>query len=159
MTRSVVTLTGALVLASWGAAAVTGATQAPAAGGPSTSDGVYTAEQAEAGKTAFAEKCASCHEPGKFTGAEFTRAYVGRPLVYFQLYPNPVADLLNLHYTGDILSNTEIFVADVAGRTVLRQSLTQEQQLLDVSRLQAGLYVLSLMEGEKRVATERFVKM
>ena len=80
-------------------------------------------------------------------------------LVYFQLYPNPVADLLNLHYTGDILSNTEIFVADVAGRTVLRQSLTQEQQLLDVSRLQAGLYVLSLMEGEKRVATERFVKM
>ncbi len=80
MTRSVVTLTAALVLASWGAAAVPGATQAPAAGGPSTSDGVYTAEQAEAGKTAFAEKCASCHEPGKFTGAEFTRAYVGRPL-------------------------------------------------------------------------------
>jgi mono/diheme cytochrome c family protein len=80
MTRSVVTLTGALVLASWGAAAVTGATQAPAAGGPSTSDGVYTAEQAETGKTVYAEKCATCHEPGKFSGAEFTRAYVGRPL-------------------------------------------------------------------------------
>ncbi len=40
MTRCVVTVTAVLVLASWGAAAVTGATQAPAAGWPSTSDGV-----------------------------------------------------------------------------------------------------------------------
>ncbi len=80
-------------------------------------------------------------------------------LVFFQLYPNPVSDFLNLQYTGDILPNTEIFVTDVAGRTVLRQSLTQEQQLLDVSRLQSGIYILSLMEGEKRMQTERFVKM
>jgi hypothetical protein len=41
---------------------------------------------------------------------------------------------------------------------VLRQSLTQEQQTLDVSRLQAGMYMLTLMEGENRVTTERFVK-
>jgi mono/diheme cytochrome c family protein len=80
MTRSVVPLAGALVLVSWAAVAVTGAGQAPAAGGPSTSDGVYTAEQAETGKSLFADKCGTCHEPGKFGGAEFTRAYVGRPL-------------------------------------------------------------------------------
>jgi hypothetical protein len=79
-------------------------------------------------------------------------------LNYFQLYPNPTTESLTLNYTGDILANSEILVADVAGRIVLRQSLTQEQQTLDVSRLQTGTYILTLMEGENRVATERFVK-
>jgi hypothetical protein len=79
-------------------------------------------------------------------------------LSYFQLYPNPTAESLTLNYTGGILANSEILVADVAGRVVLRQSLTQEQQTLDVSRLQTGTYILTLMEGENRVATERFVK-
>lgn len=47
---------------------------------PTTKDGVYTAAQAATGKTAFAEKCSSCHNAEKFTGAEWNRAYVGRPL-------------------------------------------------------------------------------
>lgn len=79
-------------------------------------------------------------------------------LSYFQLFPNPTSESLTVNYTGSVLSNSEIIIADVAGRIVLRQSLTQEQQTLDVSRLQAGMYVLTLMEGENRVATERFVK-
>lgn len=79
MTRHAVTVTAALILASWGAAAVTLA-QAPPAGGPSTSDGVYTTEQAAKGKELFREKCESCHNAEKFSGAEWTRAYVGRPL-------------------------------------------------------------------------------
>ncbi|MGD9903338.1 MAG: c-type cytochrome [Vicinamibacterales bacterium] len=77
MTRRVVTLLGALVLAACAASAPRA--QAPAAG-PSTADGVYTAAQAETGKEVYAEKCATCHEPAKFSGAEFNRAYVGRPL-------------------------------------------------------------------------------
>jgi hypothetical protein len=80
-------------------------------------------------------------------------------LSYFQMYPNPVSESLTLVYTGEILPSTEIVVTDIAGRIVLRQSLRQEQQTLDVSRLQAGLYVLSLMEGDNRTMTERFVKM
>jgi hypothetical protein len=78
---------------------------------------------------------------------------------YFQLYPNPVSESLILNYTGDIFPNSEIVVTDLTGRIVFRQSLTEPQQTLDVSRLQAGMYVLTLMEGEKRVETRRFVKM
>lgn len=78
---------------------------------------------------------------------------------YMQMYPNPATELLHVNYTGDISSGSEIYVADLTGRIVLRQSLTQEQQTLDVSGLQAGLYLFSLMEGERRVAVERFVKM
>lgn len=79
MGRRTAILAGVFAIASWGAAAVTRA-QAPAAGGPSTSDGVYTTEQAAKGKELFDEKCASCHNAEKFSGAEWTRAYVGRAL-------------------------------------------------------------------------------
>ena len=48
--------------------------------GASTSDGVYTAVQATTGQVLYAQTCENCHQPAKFTGAEWTRAYVGRPL-------------------------------------------------------------------------------
>lgn len=47
----------------------------------STADGVYTAAQATKGEAFYAQTCENCHQPAKFTGAEWTRAYVGRPLV------------------------------------------------------------------------------
>ena len=78
---------------------------------------------------------------------------------YLQVYPNPVAEALTLKYDGDILPTTVIVITDVTGRVVLHQPLVQEQQLLDVSALQNGLYILSLMEGEKAVARQKFVKV
>ena len=75
MGRRIVSLTAALAVASWVVVAVAGVRQ-----GPSTADGLYTTDQATKGKELFAEKCGSCHNPEQFTGAEWTRAYVGRPL-------------------------------------------------------------------------------
>ena len=74
MGRRIVSLTAALAVAAWGAAAVL------AQPGATTADAVYTAAQADKGKELYAEKCESCHNPEKFTGAEWTRAYVSRPL-------------------------------------------------------------------------------
>lgn len=48
--------------------------------GKSTADGVYSADQAVKGKDLYGQACESCHQPAKFSGAEFTRAYGGRPL-------------------------------------------------------------------------------
>jgi mono/diheme cytochrome c family protein len=62
-----------LAAASWGVRAA-----GPQAA--STNDGVYTAAQAATGQALYAQACETCHQPAKFTGAEFTRAYVGRPL-------------------------------------------------------------------------------
>jgi S-disulfanyl-L-cysteine oxidoreductase SoxD len=66
---------GAAVVVALGGGAVAARTQ-----GASTSDGVYTAAQATKGQELYAQTCESCHQPAKFTGAEWTRAYVGRPL-------------------------------------------------------------------------------
>ncbi len=49
--------------------------------GTTTNDGVYTEAQAAQGKELYTQVCESCHQPAKFVGAEFTRAYVDKPLV------------------------------------------------------------------------------
>lgn len=97
--------------------------------------------------------------PAGLSAPENTEGMPNLTLSYFQLYPNPASESLMLNYTGDIFPNSEIVVTDVAGRIVLRQSLTEQLQTLHISQLQAGTYLLSLMEGEKRVETVKFVKM
>lgn len=74
MVRNVIVLAAVVAVASWGGSA---AARAP---GASTNDGVYTAAQAAKGQELYSQACATCHEPAKFTGAEFTRAFVGRSL-------------------------------------------------------------------------------
>ncbi len=74
MGRVAIFLMGTLAVASWCGVLAAG-TQ-----GLSANDGVYTAAQATKGQALYAQACETCHQPEKFTGAEFTRAYVDRPL-------------------------------------------------------------------------------
>src|SRR5689334_14470335 len=74
--RALFTMAAVALLAAT-AARPTGASAAQAT---STSDGVYTEAQAETGRELYARVCAQCHQPAKFTGAEFMRAYGGKPL-------------------------------------------------------------------------------
>lgn len=74
MTRIVGLTVGALALAVW-SNAVSARVQ-----GKTTADGVYTAAQADAGKELYGKACESCHQPSKFSGAEFNRAYGSKPL-------------------------------------------------------------------------------
>lgn len=53
------------------------ANQAPT---KTTNDGVYTAAQAERGKTVFESKCTGCHEPSRFTGETFYEAFNGKAM-------------------------------------------------------------------------------
>ena len=74
MARHVMVLAAVVAVAAWGGRA---AAWTP---GASTNDGVYTAAQAAKGQELYGQACETCHEPAKFTGAEFTRAFVGRSL-------------------------------------------------------------------------------
>jgi S-disulfanyl-L-cysteine oxidoreductase SoxD len=73
MARTGILLAGALAVASMGVVAVR-------AQSATTNDGIYTAAQAAKGKELYGQVCESCHNPGKFAGAEFHRAYGSKPL-------------------------------------------------------------------------------
>lgn len=68
-----------------------GALPAQANGGASTSDGVYTREQALRGQDVYAGNCKSCHTPESHTGQLFTSRWNGRPLLELYAY---VRDLM-----------------------------------------------------------------
>jgi mono/diheme cytochrome c family protein len=58
----------------------TGGSTDAASTGPSTLNGVYTAEQAGRGKDVYAGSCRSCHTPASHTGAMFKKWWVGKRL-------------------------------------------------------------------------------
>jgi len=49
-------------------------------GSRSVNDGVYTAAQAQRGGQVFEKNCTMCHDTARFTGDEFLKAWVGKPL-------------------------------------------------------------------------------
>lgn len=109
--------------------------------------------------------CSSVYSPAKLlTTPSFAQsddaAAINMPVLnYLQIFPNPAVDVLNLHYTGDLTTSARIIVRDVAGRIALTQTFSPEQETLDISGLQAGLYFLTLTSDDKQVAQERFVKI
>jgi hypothetical protein len=61
----------------------------------------------------------------------------------FQVYPNPVSDILNIE-TSQL--NTSLKMTDMTGRTINQISL-QDYQTLDVSNLSNGIYFLRFISG------------
>ena len=75
MIRSLLVIAATTLAVATGAAVLHG--QAPQ---KTTNDAVYTAAQAERGKSTFSEKCAACHDPARFTGDAFFDAFNNKAL-------------------------------------------------------------------------------
>lgn len=78
----------------------------------------------------------------------------------FSLYPNPVAESLNLQFDFADGSEYEIEVHDLMGSTVLRSGKTSKglkNLSVDVSGLPIGVYLCCLKSGSQ-IFTQQFVK-
>ena len=75
------------------------------------------------------------------------------------LYPNPAADFMYIDITTEISNEMEVFVTDMSGRTISGLSFTNDEAMLvlDVAALPAGLYMLSVRQGDV-TTTANFVK-
>ncbi len=65
-----------------------------------------------------------------------------------QLYPNPAKDFVNLSISDKTLLKTELKVLDLNGKMMLRQKIVSDQQVINISKLPNGMYVLSFENGE-----------
>lgn len=59
----------------------------------------------------------------------------------FKIYPNPVADYLNI--TNDNLSNFKVYISDMTGRVILRVDTFKTKQTIDLRSLRSGTYIVS----------------
>lgn len=72
-------------------------------------------------------------------------------------YPNPMNDIMIVEKSGEETLTLEIF--DVQGRLVMRNTLLEEQQKVDVRHLNSGLYIITILDennGTKYI--DRLVK-
>ena len=71
----------------------------------------------------------------------------------FLMYPNPVGSTLNVRLL-DPTGQETYRIVNILGQVVAQGTL---MQTIDVSRLQSGVYILEINEGEE-IVTDRFIK-
>ena len=76
------------------------------------------------------------------------------------IFPNPVADKLNISINIVKWEERTIRINDINGKEILYEKLAPgiAKHQLDVSRLESGIYVISLFEKDKLLQTEKFIK-
>lgn len=72
------------------------------------------------------------------------------------LYPNPTSDMVNLSFDNNI-SNGEITLFSAIGQTVMTKAISSQEATLDISGINAGIYVLRIT-SDNGVATKRIIK-
>lgn len=73
------------------------------------------------------------------------------------VYPNPVHDVLNVSNIN-IHAGTVLKITDVYGRTVFTKKAAAANEQINVSRLAAGSYLISVIDGNDVVGSVQFVK-
>ncbi len=73
----------------------------------------------------------------------------------FQIYPNPTQDFLNLKTSNNSVI-TSINIIDTLGRKVLTSN--ENLDVINVSNLQSGMYVISISTDSGKTTTKKFIK-
>lgn len=73
------------------------------------------------------------------------------------LFPNPVSDFLHVKVDESISKGTSMYVYDTKGTLLLTKGITQKETVLDVSKLNQGVYFLKVINGQK-VIVDKFIK-
>jgi hypothetical protein len=77
-----------------------------------------------------------------------------------KIYPNPVQDQLTVSYINKTDNGSLLQITDVTGRKVLDENLdgASGQKLINVSKLQPGVYLYKIMENGATSLQGKFVK-
>ena len=73
----------------------------------------------------------------------------------FKLYPNPAFDDV-IYITTTKNAPKEVTIYDIFGKAVLRSRMSDNA--LDISHLDAGVYVLQVIEDKKRITRKLVIK-
>ncbi len=72
-----------------------------------------------------------------------------------KIYPNPTNGILNIVSTG---SATKIEIINILGKLVKEEELKLEEQLIDISNLQNGIYLLKVYNKDNLIGSTKIVK-
>ena len=74
------------------------------------------------------------------------------------IYPNPVQNALNINLTG-VTSPSEVVIYNMNGTRVMSRSVSKANTSLDVSKLQRGVYMIKVFNGNTVISRSKIVKL
>lgn len=74
------------------------------------------------------------------------------------MYPNPNTGLVNIALSADLMNGSSILVYDALGKLVLSQNLTNEVNAINTSKLEAGIYMYTIINNNQTVKVGRMIK-
>ena len=91
-----------------------------------------------------------------FTTLSVTLGISENKLLSFEMYPNPVRDVLNIQLqTGT--DKAEVGVYDYTGRLVSTKTVSSNDSTLDVQNISKGIYIIRVATNSK-IGVQRFIK-
>ncbi len=91
-----------------------------------------------------------------FTTLSVTLGISENKLLSFEMYPNPVSDVLNIQLpTGT--DKAEVGVYDYTGRLVSIKTISSNDSTLDVQNISKGIYIIRATTNSK-IGVQRFIK-
>ena len=76
--------------------------------------------------------------------------------VMVDVWPNPVEDMLNIELQQQGMAEVQLY--DIAGKLVLQKQTTQLREIIDVSALGNGLYLLTVLQGKMKTTVKVMVQ-
>jgi hypothetical protein len=74
-----------------------------------------------------------------------------------KIYPNPSQDMVTIDLPSELVNDVTVTVSDSQGKKIQTQVINAENNTLNVSNLQAGVYLIQMTHDDSRIV-KRFVK-
>jgi len=74
------------------------------------------------------------------------------------VYPNPSTGIVNFDITSELAGNVSLEMYDAIGKLVVKEELTKEHTVLNLSKLEEGIYIFKMIRNNGDVKIGRFVK-
>jgi aminopeptidase N len=78
--------------------------------------------------------------------------------VYFSIGPNPANDRLNVFLGHQSVKTVVLNISDLSGRSILKAGLSKTIETIDISRLNAGVYLVSVNDGSDNLIKKLIVE-
>ena len=91
-----------------------------------------------------------------FTTLSVTLGISENKLLSFEMYPNPVSDVLNIQLPSGT-DKAEVGVYDYTGRLVSTKTISSNDSALDVQNISKGIYIIRATTNSK-IGVQRFIK-
>ena len=76
----------------------------------------------------------------------------------FNVYPNPVQDVLNLNLGMELAEGSDVVIYTLSGTEVLRAASSEVRNGINVSGLENGMYLIGVQNDKQNTVMQRFVK-